>query len=102
MATVEDITELFLRHRQTVALQVLKCLDLESFLAFRLVCQDWREVWMDNVGQCHRHKKQLRTTSLQIASQEGWMLVAEVLIARGASWQEVYQIRSLGMVGGLT
>ena len=84
MGTVEEITQLFQTPNTPFALKVLGYLDLESFLSFRLVCKDWRDIWLKNVKKCRHQCAKLQTsTTLHEAAEKGWVLVTETMISQG-------------------
>jgi len=75
---------LFLKY-PTVGDIILQHLDSESALACRLVCKDWRPF----INTCRPLWDKIRRTSLSKAAEEGSLLTAEVLIAKGANLNQL-------------
>ena len=79
---VSTITELFQIPNTSIPETVLKYLNTDSFLAFRLVCKAWGQIWWDNLQVCHLHHERVGRM-LILAAKEGLVERARFLISKG-------------------
>ena len=67
---VSIITELFQIPNTPIPEKVLNYLDMGSFLAFRLVCKEWNQIWWDNLRVCHLHHERVGGMLISAAKED--------------------------------